>query len=128
MQPCLGFFFGVDLDGGRGFGVGEMVEQADFGGSKPPKSACSTISPTPNPRPPSRSTPKKKPRHGCIRHPHQSPTSKSPTPTIPSAPPQSPSNPASTNTGNSSTTAGAAPTPPPSPPADFRSSSPLALP
>jgi hypothetical protein len=63
-----------------------------------------------------------------LRQAPQPPTSKSPTPTIPSAPLQSPSNPASTNTGNSSTTAGAAPTPPPSPPADFRSSSPLALP
>ena len=32
MQPCLSVFFGVDLDGGLGLGVGEMVEQADFGG------------------------------------------------------------------------------------------------
>jgi hypothetical protein len=28
----LSVFFGVDLDGGWGFGMGEMVEQADFGG------------------------------------------------------------------------------------------------
>ena len=32
MQPCLGVFFGVDLDWGLGLGVSEMVEQADFGG------------------------------------------------------------------------------------------------
>jgi hypothetical protein len=28
----LGVFFGVDFEWGRGLGVGEMVEQADFGG------------------------------------------------------------------------------------------------